>query len=141
HDALPIYEHPGVAVLHAHRLTDHGGLDELVALVAGVGGLQAGHRAVGPELALAVDNQVVRLLDAVPAVVAVHGEVAADQAGDAALAQAGEGGVQQLDGGLGAARRGIAAVEEGVQVDLLGAATGGQFDHGDDVVLVAVHAA
>src|SRR5690606_1281173 len=93
------------------------------------------------EFGLAFGDQVVGRFDAVPAVVAVHGEVAADQAGDAALAEAGEGVVKQLDGRLGALRRGGAAVEEGVQVDLLRAAPGGQFGHGDQVVLVAVHAA
>ena len=136
-----IHEHHGIAIFHPHRLADGGGLDELVALAALVGGDQAVHRVIGLVLGLAVDDQLISLLHAIPAVVAVHGEVAADQAGDPALAQAGEGGLQQFDGALRALGRRVAAVEEGVQVDLLGTAPSCQLGHGDQVVLMAVHAA
>ncbi len=88
-----VHEHHGVAVFHFHRLADGGGLDELIALATRVGGFQAFLGGGGVEFGLAVDDQVVGLGHAVPAVVAVHGEVAADQAGDAALAEGGEGGV------------------------------------------------
>ncbi len=136
-----VHEHHGIAVFDLDRFADGGGLDEFIALFAGVGGLQAFLGGGGVELALAVDDQVVGLGHTVPAIVAVHGEVTADQAGDAALAQGLEGFVQQFDGRLGAFGRRIATVEEGVQVDLLGAALEGQFGHGDQVVLVAVYAA
>ena len=135
-----VHEDDRVAILDLDGFANARGLDELVVLLAGVGRLQAGKGAVGGVFGGAVDDQVVGGADAVPAVVAVHGVVAADQAGDAALAELGEGGVEQFDGGLGAAWRGVAAVEEGVQVDLLGAALRGQLGHGDQVVLVAVHA-
>ena len=135
-----VHEHHGVTVFDTYRLANAGGLDELVALAALVGGDQAVHRVVGAVLGLAVDDQLVGLLHAVPAVVAVHGEVAADQAGDTALTQAGEGGLEQFDGALRALRRGVAAVEEGVQVDFLGAALSRQLGHGDQMILVAVHA-
>ena len=59
----------------------------------------------------------------------------------AAFAQGGECGVQQLDGRLRAFWRSVATVEEGVQVDLLGAALEGQFGHGNQMVLVAVYTA
>src|SRR3546814_9320225 len=45
-----------------------------------------------------------------------------------------------FDGVLCALRRGVAAVEEGMQVDLLGAALGRQLGHGDQMILMAVHA-
>ena len=136
-----VHEHHGIAIFDRDFLANPGGLDEFVALATFIGGLQAFLGGGGMELGLAVDDQVVGLGHAVPAVVAVHGEVTPDQAGDAALAQGAEGFVEQLDGRLGAFRRGVAAVEEGVQVDLLGAALEGQLGHGHQVVLVAVHAA
>ncbi|MNP10208.1 hypothetical protein D3C76_1023490 [compost metagenome] len=136
-----VHEHHGVAVFDLHRLTDGGGFDELVALATRVRGLQAFLGGGGVEFAMAVDDQVVGLGHTVPTVVAIHGEITADEAGDAAFAQGLEGGVQQFDRRLRAFRRGIAAVEEGVQVDFFSAALGGQFGHGDQVILVAVHAA
>jgi hypothetical protein len=136
-----VHKDHGVAVFDFHWCTDAGGLDEFVALVTGIGGLQAFHGSAGVELTLAFDDQVVGLLDAVPAVVAVHGEVAAAEAGDTALAELGEGGIEQLDGRLGTFRRGVAAVEKGVQVDALGTTLGGQLGHGHQMILMAVHAA
>ena len=136
-----IHEHHGIAIRHRGRRAYHRGLDELVAFAAFVGGGQAGAGVIGQIVALAVDDQLVGLLDPVPAVVAVHGEVAADQAGDAPLAELGERGVEQFDGRLGALWWSIAAVEKGVQVDPLGATLGRQLGHGGDVLLVAVHAA
>ena len=94
----------------------------------------------GVELAFAIDNQVVRLLDAVPAVIAVHGEVATDQARNAAFAEVFEGLVQQLNRRGRAFGRGVAAIQERVQVDLFGAALERQFGHGHQVVLMAMHA-
>src|SRR5690606_13690724 len=55
-----VHEDDGVAVFDFHRLADGGGLDEFIALVAGVGGLQAFDGAGGVELTLAVDDQVDR---------------------------------------------------------------------------------
>ncbi|CRX28632.1 hypothetical protein PAERUG_P54_1_London_24_VIM_2_04_13_05103 [Pseudomonas aeruginosa] len=140
-----VHEDHRVAILDPHRFgagRDHrGGLDEFVALAAGVGGLEGCHRGVGGELGLAVDNQFIGGLDAVPAVVAVHREIAADDRGDAALAEPGEGGVETLQRRLRAFRRGIAAIQEGMQVDLAGAAPGGHLRHRHQVVFMAVYAA
>src|SRR5690606_38846145 len=135
-----IHEDHRIAVFHTGRGADGGGLDELVALLARIGGVQALHGGGGVEVALALDDQVVGLLDAVPAVVTVHGEVAANQAGDTTLAELGKGGFEQLDGRLGAFWRRVAAVEEGVQVDVCGATAGSRFDHGHQVILMTVHA-
>src|SRR3546814_15975496 len=45
-----------------------------------------------------------------------------------------------FDGVLCTLRWCVAAVEEGMQVDLLGAALGRQLGHGDQMILMAVHA-
>ncbi|MNM79137.1 hypothetical protein D3C81_910620 [compost metagenome] len=136
-----VHENHGVAVFDLDRFSDTRGLDELIALVAGISRFQAGKGGVGAVVGDAIDDQVIGARHTVPAVVAVHGVVAADQAGDATLAQLGEGGVEQFDGRLRTFRWRIAAIEEGMQVDLLGATLGGQFGHGDQVILVTVHAA
>ncbi|MNT05330.1 hypothetical protein D3C72_1399450 [compost metagenome] len=89
-----VHEHHGVAVFDFHRLTDGRGFDEFVALAASVSSLQTFLRSGGVEFAVAVDDQVVGLSHTVPAVVTVHGEVAADDAGDTALAQCLEGRIE-----------------------------------------------
>ena len=53
-----VHEDDGVAVFDLHRLADGGGLDEFVALAAGVGGPGLSDGAGGIELALAFDDQV-----------------------------------------------------------------------------------
>src|SRR5690606_20071452 len=95
-----VHEDHRVAVLDLDRFADAGGFDEFIALVAGIGRFQTGHRRVGAVFGNTVDDQVVGGGYAVPAVVAVHGEVAADDAGNAALAKALEGGVEQFQRGL-----------------------------------------
>ena len=77
---------------------------------------------------------------AIPAIVAVHGVVTADQRGDATLAQLGKQGIEAFDGGLCAARGDVTAIQEGVQVDGFGTTLGGQLNHGRDVIFVAVDA-
>ena len=93
-----VHKDHGVAVFHCHRLADGRGFDEFVAFATCVGSFQAFLGGSGVELALAVDDQVVGLLYAVPAIVTVHGEVTADQAGDTAFAQVLERFVQQFNG-------------------------------------------
>lgn len=85
-------------------------------------------------------HQIVSLLNAIPTVVAVHGVVAANDRGDAAFAQRGKF-VFEFRQRFSAARRGIAAVKEGVQINFIRAALGCQFNHRHDVVFVAVDAA
>ncbi len=141
-----IQEQHGVAVLGSDRLAVRahaGGGDEFVGLATFVGGVEAGFGALGLVLAMAFGDQAVGFLDAVPAVVAVHGEVATDDRGDEAVVpthQLGELGVGALDRGPGALGRGVAAVEEAVQVDALGAPARGHLGYCQQVILVAVDA-
>ena len=108
-----------------------------LAVVGGLGGGRAGVRVVlGP----AVHQQVVGLLDAVPALVAVHREVAADHAADPAGADLLH---PALDVGqvLGAARgRGVAAVGEGVHDEVVDPPLRGQLDQRLQVAVARVHA-
>lgn len=140
-----VHEDQRVAVLHRGiGLTggaDHGRSDELVVFTALISGLQAGDRILGHGVAFGRGQQVIGQLHAIPAVVAVHRVVAADQRGDAPDAQRGEGVTAALQRGFGAARRRVAPVEEGMQINGFGAALCSQLDHGQDVLVVAVHAA
>ncbi len=135
-----VHEHHGIAVLDTDRLANSGGLDELVALATLVGGDQPVDCIVRVVLSFSVNNQAVRLLDPVPAVVTIHGEVAANQTCNAPFAQTGEGRLHQFDGVLCALRWRVAAIKKGVQVDFFGAALGSQFSHGNQMILVAVNA-
>src|SRR5262249_37621145 len=88
-----------VAGADARLGADRRGLDELVGLVAVVGGDHRRTAAVGVMLGATLTEEVVRLLDAIPAAVAVHREVAADDRADArAPAVAGRVGKPVLDG-------------------------------------------
>jgi len=136
-----VHEDYGVAVFNTYGFANGGGLDEFVAFATCVGSFQTFLGGSGVELALAVDDQVVGLLDTVPAIITVHCEVTTDQAGDTALAQVLEGFVQQFNGRCGAFGRGIATIEEGVQVDLFCAALVSQLGHCDQVILMAVNTA
>ena len=101
----------GVAVLHAGVVADDRGGDELVELSGGVGGLDGGFGG-GDVGAFGVRDGGVGLGDAVPALVAVHREVAADDGGDRhARGQCGLQAGQVVGGGL---RRGVAAVGDRV---------------------------
>ncbi len=140
-----VHEHHHVAILDAHRLFagghDGGGLDEFIPFVPAVGLLEALERALRLEFRLALGDQVIGRLDTGPAMVAVHGVVAADDGGDAAAAQFPELVLHEPQGGGGAAWRGVATIEKCVHIDLLRATPGGQLRHGVDMLLVAVHAA
>ena len=106
-------------------VADHGRHDELVGLLALVGGLDRLGGAGGAQAA-GVDDRVVGELDPLPAGVAVHRVVAAADGGDAAgLAQP----ALEL-GQVAAAAVGqrVAAVGEGVEDDVGDALLGGQLD-------------
>ena len=93
--------------LHAGVVADHRGGDELVELSGGVGGLDGGFRA-GDVGAACVGDGSVGLGNAIPALVAVHREITADDGGDRnARGQRGLQAGQVLGGGL---RRRVAAV-------------------------------
>ncbi len=93
------------------------GLNELVGSALVVA-LLHGLYHVGSLLASAVDEQVVCLLDAVPALVAVHGVEAADDAGDVGVVGSALCG-DLLDEALAGLRVGVAAVHEAVYEELL----------------------
>ena len=125
-----------VAVLHPLVVADHRGRDELVVFLGLVGGVHGLHRVFRAGARLRRVRR--RLCDAVPAVVAIHGEVAADDSGDADAA--GQRGAQPGDVVGAGLRRGVAAVGEGVH-DGGDAGVVQDLRQGDGVVLVRVHAA
>ena len=140
-----VHENQRIAVFH-RRIglafsANNGRFHELIVFIARISGLQARNGGIGLELAFCQGHQIVSLLNAVPTVVAVHGVVAANDRGDAAFAQRGKFVFEFRQRLFSAARRSIAAVEEGVQIDFIRAAFGCQLNHRHDVVFVAVDAA
>ena len=122
-------------------MADRRRLDELVGLAALVGGADRLRGRVGVVLGAAVDEQVVGLLRAVPALVAVHGEVATDDGADAPAARVGAPALEALDEpGPGVGER-VAAVREGVDDEVADAEPGGQLDQRPQVLGPRVHAA
>ncbi len=91
-------------------------------------------------LAFALHEQIIGHLHAVPALVAVHGIVAADDAGHGA-GTLGAMILQLLDESLARAGVGVAAVHEAVQIHLLQAVVGRDVAQGEDMVERRVHAA
>ena len=127
-----------VALGDAVVVADHGRLDELVGLIALVGGLDrlgGGRRAQ----AVGVDDRVVGELGPLPARVAVHRVVAAADGGDAArLAQPALELGEVLAAAVG---QRVAAVGEGVEDDVGDALLGGELDRRLDVLPAGVDAA
>jgi hypothetical protein len=113
---------------------DHGRDDELVVLPARIAGLDGGHGRRCVEVGDAVDDGVVALAGPLPALVAIHGVVAAADRGDLRVRMdRGEALLQirhELDGG---SRRSVAAVQEPVDADALHALASGQLGHGDQM--------
>ena len=75
-----VHEHDDVAVAHLRRTVcagDHGRPDELIRFAACVGGLERRFRRRSREWSDAVDEELVSGRHALPALVAVHGVVAA----------------------------------------------------------------
>ena len=123
----------------ALAVADHG-LHELVGDPGGVGGLHSGRGIGVGDGALAVDHGVIGLLHPVPALVAVHGVVAAHDRGDLPHADLGA-----LLYGLGhevlaAGGRHIPAVQERVDIDLLQPPALGHLQKGPEVGVVGVDA-
>ena len=100
-------------------LADRGRGDELVRLVARVRRLGRRLATVGLVLALALHEQVDSLLRAVPACVAVHREVAADDAPDPPDARRLGPALDIRKALCPARRRGVAPVREGVDDEVL----------------------
>ena len=97
-----------VAVLHAVIVADHGGHDELVGDALAIGAVHRGsrrRRMLAPSPSAIAQ---IGLLDALPALVAVHGEVAARDGGDRGRRRAARPArrAQVLGGRIAAACRG-----------------------------------
>ena len=140
-----IHEHDHVAVGHrrgpAVAIRNHRRLHEFVVLAAGVGRVEPGLRGRGGEGRAAIDQQLVGGGDAIPALVAVHRVVAADDGGDARAGGFRAHAVHERQRCGGAARRRVAAVEECVDEDSRHARGRRHADQRGDLPLVAVHAA
>jgi len=134
-------EDGAVAVFDRLAAVDHGRLDELVVLVAGVGGFQRFGRPVGRESVPGVDDRLPCAFDAVPALVAIHGPVTSGHRGDFSIVQLVDTPLQELQRFAGAARRRIPAIQKYVDGDISAMAPGRQPDRGQEVILVAVHTA
>ena len=135
-----IHEHDGIAGLHLPVARDDGGLDGFVVLAARIGRIERGDRAV-EERRVAFGDGLEGKLHAIPALVAVHRVVAAAERGDEGAGHIRAFGLESFERGARAARRRVAAIEEGVHGDARHAAARGEVEHGEDVRLVAVHAA
>ncbi len=123
-----------IAVPHRPALANHGGLDELVAHVAGVGLLDGLAGATGSE-SLPVHDRIPCSLRTLPASVPIHSEVAAAHCRDRRSPREGRlEGRKERPGGAGWS---IPPIGEGMQQDALSgqAATPRQLRHGDDLLV------
>ena len=118
----------------------HNRHDKLVGHVVGVGVGHGLHRVAALH-ALAVYHRGIRLFDAIPAVVTVHGVVAAHDRRDLSDADLAELFAAGGDEVLAGAGRHVTAVEQGMDVNLLQAVTLGQLHKAVKMGDVAVHAA
>ena len=140
-----IHEDDRVAVLDRRRARagrdDGCGADEFVILAAGVGRREPVRGAFGRVRRAAIDEEVVRLGEPIPALVAVHRVVAADDRRDARVLVPRAHRLEQRERRRGALRRRVASVEECMHADARRASRRGELDHRRDLPLVAVHAA
>ena len=114
------------------------GLDELIGHAVGVALVHCLEQVVGL-FALALNEQVVGFLDAVPALVAVHGVETADDGGDVGVVLL--AAVEDvLDEALTALWIGIAAVHEAVHEGVLQSVFLGNLDELEQMVKRGVHA-
>jgi hypothetical protein len=130
-----------ILTLQTSRLvTKDEGLDELVGLVLGVAVLDGLDRVIGLG-ALALDESIDGHLDAVPALVTVHGVVAANKSDELANANLLDSLKELLDVLVGRLGSSVAAVAEGVDVDVLDALLLGGTEEGEEVGDVRVNTA
>ena len=92
-------------------------------------------------IANAFSEQPVGPFDTLPVIITVHGVIAPGDGGHPAATQFREQGPGPLQGGAGAAWRGVTTVEECVQVDSLRASQAGQAQRRENLFFVTVHAA
>ena len=136
-----VEEDHAVVVGHAPIRVHHHRLHELIGDAPGIGLPHGGHRVGVGVGAFAVDHGVVGGLQPVPALVTVHGVVAADHRGDLAHADGaallhGLGHEVRAGGG-----RDVPAVQEGVEIDPLQTLFLGQAQQGPQVLDVGVDTA
>ena len=137
-----VHVHHGIAVAHAAvDPRDHRRLDELVVLAASVGRLDRRDR-VRRWQTFATDDRGVATGGAVPAAVAIHGEVATGH-GRHAGRRASRGEARQEVAHEARRRPGrrVAPVEDGVHHDVPHPAAAGELGHGDQVAVDGVDAA
>ena len=141
-----VKEHDGVVLLHHAVFVGHGGQDELVGqmlagLVDDLVGIKDRLHGIGRFDALAEDHRIVRLLDALPRVVAVHRIKTAHDGGDAADADLFNFLFQLFDVFRGGIRRNVAAVEERMNINLGKAVQLGHAKQPVQMLLMRMHAA
>ena len=136
-----VHEEDSVAVGNGRWLADEGGRNELVRFPPRIGGFQPGFRGVGAMLRFALRQEPPGGGDSVPAVVPVHGVVAAHQAGDAALARRREARLHGGKRSLCRLGRHIPPVQKGMHPEGLHAPRAGQIYQRMQLRLVAVDAA
>ena len=135
-----VEEDDGVVVPDLGVLGAHHGLHKLVRHT-GVIGLLDRLSGVGLEGPFAAGDGVIGALHPVPALVPVHGVVAAHDRGDLAHAQLLDLGLELLHIELARAGGHVAAVQEAVDVDLAQSLLLGHLQQGEQVGDVAVDAA
>ena len=120
---------------------DDGGDDEFVGDAFFVAGADGGERIGEFCIGFAVGHGAIGFFDAIPAIVAVHGIVAADDGGDladAVLAHFLFERLQKIDAAVG---RGVAAVYEAVNEDARDFIFAGHAQQSIEMLDVGVHAA
>ena len=140
-----VHEDQRIAIFHGGIglafSADHGCLHKFVVFITRVSRFQAFNGGRELELAFCQGQQIIGLLNAVPAVVAVHGIVTTNDGRHAAFAQCGKFVFKRFKRTFCAAWRRIATIQEGVQIDFFRTALSGQFYHRHDVIFVAVNTA
>jgi hypothetical protein len=119
----------------------YDGLHKLVGDVVGVTLLQSGNGIGGPRFRFAVDDGAIGQFDALPAIVAIHGVVAADERGNFADAQLAHFLLQLADKILAAVRRRVATVHETVHENFCHAGLLGHFKQREEVLDMGMYAA
>ena len=125
---------------HSRALDDDDRHDELVGHARVIGRLH-GLVCGSGVLANALGDRVVRLLHALPALVAIHRVVAAGDRRDAAQLERVDLVLQAVDILDARLRRGVAAVHEAVEADLAQAVAARQLEQREHMVDVRMHAA
>src|SRR5208283_1376417 len=120
---------------------DYDGLHKFVGDALFVALLEGGDRIVGFGFRFAVDEGAIGEFDALPAVVAVHGVVAANEGGDFADTEFAHFLLEFADVIAAAVGRGVAAVHEAVDEDLFDFPLLGHFEESEEVVDVGMHTA